>query len=111
KTATTILLWNYHDDDITTGASTVELTIQNMPGKKATLHHYRIDQEYSNSYEVWKKMGSPASPTPAQYTTLEKAGQLALLNAPEKIKITNGIYKLKINLPRQAVSLIKITYE
>ncbi|RFM30838.1 GH39 family glycosyl hydrolase [Chitinophaga silvisoli] len=106
-----LLLWNYHDDDISTGTSTVDLTIQNIPAKKAVLYHYRIDQEHSNSYEVWKKMGSPAAPTPAQYVTLEKAGQLAMLNAPEKIKITNGVYKLKVNLPGQAVSLIRITYE
>lgn len=106
-----VLLWNYHDDDITTGEAIVELSMQHIPGKKAVLHHYRIDQEHSNSYEVWKKMGSPAAPTPAQYTTLEKAGQLALFTAPEKIKITNGVYKLKVSLPRQAVSLIKITYE
>ncbi|WP_343670980.1 beta-xylosidase [Chitinophaga sp.] len=111
KTATAILLWNYHDDDITTGEATVELTIQHIPGKTATLYHYRIDREHSNSYEVWKKMGSPATPTPEQYTTLEKSGQLALLTAPEKIKITNGMYKMKVSLPRQAVSLIKIAYE
>lgn len=109
--AVTVLLWNYHDDDITTGTSTVTLTLQNLPGKKAVLHHYRIDQEHSNSYEVWKKMGSPAAPTPTQYKTLEQSGQLALLKAPEKIKITNGVYKLNISLPRQAVSLIKVTYE
>jgi xylan 1,4-beta-xylosidase len=51
-------------------------------------------------------MGSPLTPTPEQYTQLEKAGQLAGEGAPEKISIADGAVKLKINLPRQAVSLL-----
>ena len=72
--------------------------------------HYRIDQEHSNSYQVWKKMGSPQNPTPAQITTLEKAGQLELLSKPETVKITNGEALIKLQLSRQGVSLIKLTY-
>lgn len=109
KKSVAVMLWNYHDDDITEGVAEVELQVKNIPFRKATLSHYRIDQEHSNAYEVWKKMGSPEAPTAEQYTTLEKAGQLELLSAPEKIRIANGGLKMKVRLPRQGVSLIRLT--
>lgn len=110
KKSTAVMLWNYHDDDITDGVAEIDLSIKNIPSKKATLYHYRIDQEHSNSYEVWKKMGSPEAPTPEQYRTLEKSGQLQLLSSPEKIKIVNKELKVKVRLPRQGVSFIRIAY-
>jgi xylan 1,4-beta-xylosidase len=74
------------------------------------LHHYRVDNDHSNSYEVWKKMGSPQNPTPQQYTDLEKAGQLQLLTSPEWITPEEDSLLLKFKLPRQGVSLLKLSY-
>lgn len=105
-----VMLWNYHDDDIPEGAAAVDLLVKNIPVGRVTLHHYRIDQEHSNSYEVWKKMGSPEAPSPEQYAALEKAGQLQLLSEPEKMKIVNGELKLKVLLPRQGVSFVRLTW-
>jgi xylan 1,4-beta-xylosidase len=110
KKQTAVLLWNYHDNDIQDQGSPIELQIKGIPAKEALMTHYRIDQEHSNSYQVWKKMGSPLKPTPEQIATLEKAGQLELLSKPETIKINNGEALIKFQLPRQGVSLIKLTY-
>lgn len=55
-------------------------------------------------------MGSPQNLTPDQIARLEKAGQLELLNAPKNIKISNGEAIINMQLPRQAVSLVKLTY-
>jgi xylan 1,4-beta-xylosidase len=107
---TAVLLWNYHDDDIQDAGSPVELAFKGIPAKQVLLTHYRIDQEHSNSYQVWKKMGSPLKPTPEQIATLEKAGQLEMLSKPEPVKIINGEAMIKLQLPRQGVSLIKLTY-
>lgn len=100
-----VMLWNYHDDDVKDSAATVELKIKGLPARQVYLHHYRIDGEHSNSYEVWKKMGSPQNPSEAQIKELEKAGQLALYTSPQWIQ-SNGETILKIQLPRQAVSLV-----
>ena len=110
KNTVTVLLWNYHDLDIKNDGSSVILNIEGIPGVKATLTQYRIDNDHSNSYEVWKKMGSPQNPTKEQIAELEKAGQLEMLSKPEEIKITNNTATIKMQLPRQAVSLIKINY-
>jgi xylan 1,4-beta-xylosidase len=110
KKTITILVWNYHDTDIQNEGSSVELKINGIPSDQATLTHYRIDSGHSNSYEIWKKLGSPQNPTATQISTLEKAGQLEMLNAPESIRISNNEALIKMHLPRQAVSLIKLTY-
>lgn len=110
KKTITVLVWNYHDTDIQNEGSSVELKINGIPSDQATLTHYRIDSGHSNSYEIWKKLGSPQNPTAAQISTLEKAGQLEMLNAPENIRISNNEALIKMHLPRQAVSLIKLTY-
>lgn len=108
--AVTVMVWNYHDDNIIQAPSDVEVKIKDFPVGRATLYHYRIDQEFSNSYEVWKKMGSPQNPSSEQYTELEEAGQLQLMGAPELIKTKDGEVVINFQLPRQGVSLLKISW-
>jgi len=110
KNTVTVLLWNYHDLDIKDNGSQVILNIEGIPAGNATLTQYRIDNDHSNSYELWKKMGSPQNPTAEQIVELEKAGQLEMFSEPEEIKITNNIATIKMQLPRQAVSFVKIRY-
>jgi len=110
KNAIAVLVWNYHDDDFKDEGSPVELKISGIPSEKVVLSHFRIDSKHSNSYEIWKKMGSPQNPTSDQITTLEKAGKLEILHHPEKVEVRNGEVYIKIQLPRQAVSLVKLTY-
>jgi len=55
-------------------------------------------------------MGSPQNPTYDQITTLEKSDQLEILGVPANIKISNSEALIKLQLPCQAVSLVKLTY-
>jgi xylan 1,4-beta-xylosidase len=105
-----VMLWNYHDDDVKAQDATIEVNLSGLPNKTINLHHYRIDDENSNSYEVWKKMGSPESPTKEQISVLEKAGQLTLLTSPTFIKPKNGALKIGVTLPRQGVSLLRMDW-
>jgi xylan 1,4-beta-xylosidase len=105
-----IMLWNYHDDDRQGAAEPIELQLNGIPVASVTMTEYRIDSEHSNSYEVWKKMGSPQQPTKAQIATLEKAGQLETMGKPRQLKVTNGAVKIAVALPRQAVSLVKLDW-
>jgi xylan 1,4-beta-xylosidase len=111
KKSIAILLWNYHDKDIQDNGSAVNLTIKNVSAKKAVLYHYRIDNKHSNSYEAWKKMGSPQNPTKKQIAELEKSGQLEMIDEPKQLKIINNQCRIEMQLPRQAVSLVKLQYK
>jgi xylan 1,4-beta-xylosidase len=102
------MIWYYHDDDVPGPDAAIELALDNLPlaDGEATLTHYRIDAEHSNSFEEWKRMGSPTAPGDAQYARLLKSGQLAELGDPEKIQVKNGKAIVHLKLPRQAVSLL-----
>ena len=110
KRSAAVMIWNYHDLDIKGKSEQVSVAVNNIPSKKITMTHYRIDDEYSNSYEVWKKMGSPQNPTAAQIATLEKAGQLKTIGDPKVLTLTASTLTMDINIPRQGVSLIKIDW-
>lgn len=106
-----VMVWNYHDDNTTAvSTSPVALTVKGLPAAPVLMHHYRIDETHSNSYEVWKGMGSPQNPTPAQITKLEKAGQLELLTSPEWVNVKDGKTTLSMQLPRQGVSLLLFSW-
>jgi xylan 1,4-beta-xylosidase len=111
--AVSVLVWNYHDDDLPAPPARVELVVEGLPvgaQERLSLHHYRVDADHSNSFEVWKKLGSPQKPQPEQYLQLERAGQLQLLGSQEWMRATNGRVTLKFDLPRQGVSLLKLTW-
>lgn len=106
----TVMLWNYHDDDIKGEAEEVDVQMTGLPNKKVLLHHYRIDNDHSNSYNVWKEMGSPQNPTPEQICELENAGQLQLYTSPTWIDVKDGKANVKMELPRQGVSFLKFSW-
>jgi xylan 1,4-beta-xylosidase len=107
-----VLVWHYHDDDMTGPDATVELTLDRLPIARGEirLQHFRIDDEHSNAYSTWKQMGSPQNPNPDQYAALESAGQLAALGPPKTLKVENGTLRLEFTLPRQAVSLLELDW-
>lgn len=110
KRTATVMVWNYHDEDKQGEAENVTIEVEAVPETVVTITEFRIDNEYSNSYEVWKKMGSPQNPTAEQIKTLELAGKLHVKGKPVKQKIINGKLSYNINLPRQGVSLLKLDW-
>ena len=108
-----VLIWNYHDDDIPAAATPIDLVISGLPAKtsRGQLEHYRIDSSHSNAFSAWKEIGSPQSPTPAQYERLEGAGQLQLLSSPAWIAISQGSAHLQFSLPRQGLSLVRLSWQ
>ena len=110
KNGVSIMVWNYHDDDLPAKASQIRLDISGITSEKVLVTEYRIDKENSNSYEVWKSMGSPQNPTREQYETLIKAGALKMFASPFPANTRNGFINLSLNLPRQGVSLFRLLY-
>jgi xylan 1,4-beta-xylosidase len=107
----TVMVWNYHDNnDLTVADAAVAVNMFGLPNGKVLLRHYRIDRQHSNSYEAWKKMGSPKNPDKEQIALLEKAGQLQLLSSPEWVLVKNGKINLKMDLPAQGVSFFQFTW-
>ncbi len=106
----TVMIWNYHDADIQSPGEPVQVFINDIPAKSVKLTQYIIDNDHSNAYEVWKKMGSPQNPTNEQINTLEKAVHLQKLEPAQKVITKNGSILLTIKLSRQAVALVKLDW-
>jgi len=108
----TILVWNYHDDDLPAAATPIDLVLSGLSenARFGLIEHFRVDETHSNAFAAWKALGSPQSPTPAQYADLERAGQLQLLNSPEWKSIERGALHLQFSLPCQSLSLIRVTW-
>jgi xylan 1,4-beta-xylosidase len=88
------------------------VSVKGIPASvhRVLLQHYRIDDHHSNSYAVWKDMGSPQNPTPEQYAALQAAGQLQLLDSPVWMTPEDGEIKLDLQLPRMGLSLLRVTW-
>jgi xylan 1,4-beta-xylosidase len=108
----TVLVWHYHDDDVPGPDANVDLALARLPiaSGHAKLTHYRIDADHGNSYAAWLKMGSPLPLSAEQHSELEKAGQLAALAPQEDVRVEEGKLDLKFSMPRQAVSLLVLTW-
>ncbi len=111
KNTAAVMVWNYHDDDLHEAASPISINLNNLSAKTVQVSRFLIDQNHSNSYNLWKKMGSPQQPTTAQIAELEKAGMLQTAGNPQEMVVVNGQLKININLERQAVELLKLDWK
>jgi xylan 1,4-beta-xylosidase len=107
-----ILVWHYHDDDIPGPDAAIDLVANGLDtkGGQATLTHYRIDDQHSNSFGEWKRLGSPLAPNQNTYAQIEQAGKLAVLAPPKRVLVEDGRTRLHFNLPRQGVSLLELQW-
>jgi xylan 1,4-beta-xylosidase len=107
-----ILVWNYHDDDVLFPAAAIDLAITGLPAdaKRGLLEHFRVDSDHSNAFDAWKEMGSPQSLSESAYKRLEGAGQLQLLDSPAWVEMQQGNLRLQFMLPRQSLSLVRLSW-
>ena len=106
------LIWNYHDNDVLAEPAEINFKIDGLPvdSARALVEHFRVDETHSNSFTAWKEMGSPQSLTPQQQQRLQDEGQLKLLTSPQWMYVENGSISVTFILPREAMSLVRITW-
>ncbi len=107
-----VLVWNYSDIDGPAPAVPTTVTVAGIPSNvhRVLLEHYRLDDTHSNSYTVWKAMGSPQHPTAEQYAALQAAGQLQLLTSPEYVDVAAGKVVITTDMPAQGTSLMHLRW-
>ena len=76
----------------------------------AKFEEFRIDDEHSNSYTAWLRMGRPQNPTAAQSSELESAAQLKQVGTPRAVGSGKGAYVVTIDLPSESVSLLRVRW-
>jgi len=107
-----VLVWNYHDDDVSAPEASIDLEISGLPAnaKRGLFEHFRVDSDHSNAFTIWKQMGSPSPPSASENIKLESAGQLHLLTSPAWTELQQGELRLHLTLPRQGLSLLRVAW-
>jgi len=105
-----VLVSNYMASGKAGAAAAIDLSIAGLPRGRVLVQHFRVDDSHSNSFEAWKRMGSPAQPTAEQYALLEAAGQLQMAEPPRWMELSDGTLRRQFDLPLHGVSEILITW-
>jgi xylan 1,4-beta-xylosidase len=107
-----VMLWNYHDAEKAGDAKTASVAVRDLPKgvSRVRLTHYRIDDTHSNAYTVWKTMGSPQSPTPAQFAELKAKDGLQQLEPPREMDVRDGAVTVGTEMPSHAISLLMLNW-
>ncbi len=105
-----IMLWNYHDDETKKTDAEINLILQKLPSKNITLNTYIVDEDHSNAYTVWKKMGSPQQVSANQFNELQNSGQLQKNESDKPLQIKNATLNYHLILRSHAVTLIKLSW-
>jgi len=108
--AVDILIWNYHDEDVTAPPAELMLEVAGIAAKKAHLTEYRMDADHSNAYSIWLQMGSPQHPSNEQVAEMRKGGGLQVLDEKTVSKDKAAPLKISAVLPRQGVALYRVTW-
>jgi xylan 1,4-beta-xylosidase len=104
-----VLIWNYEDEDLPASAAEVRLEVAGCDAKRVRVTEYRMDEDHSNAYAAWLKMGSPEQPTAGQVEQLNKASELAVVRSGSE-PVAAGKISLRMTLPRQGVALMRLTW-
>jgi xylan 1,4-beta-xylosidase len=105
-----VLLWNYHDDDVSADAAQVRLVVRGIPIRgKLKVQESLMDGKHSNAYGEWPKMGSPAKPSEKQFRELQSAANLQSLDPARQI-VKDGSVEVPITLERQGVVLVYLSW-
>jgi len=103
-----VLIWNYHDADVEALPAKVALNVDGFEGAEITESEFRMDAMHSNAYRIWQQMGSPAHPNAEQNRTLERAAKLDRTVPVHAVHAHEGNVNLELEVPRQAVVLVRL---
>lgn len=103
-----LLLWHYHDDDVSGPDAAVHVDIDGLRQSRGMLAtQWRVDETHANAFSAWRRMGSPPSPDGVQYAALERASALNEENVA--VASQGKRVSLDVIVPRQGVTLVVLS--
>jgi len=107
-----VMVWNYREEDAAEPAKKLRIQIAGLPAsvKRAKVEEFAIDEERSNSYTAWKKMGKPQSPTAEERSALETAGRLEKVTGSGWVELHQGRCELEVELQHEGMALFRLSW-
>ena len=108
------MLWNgtldqTKSDGHTTLDRVVSLRFEDLPERRYTVRHHRVDATHSNIREVWEGMGGGDWPDESGWEALRRANRLEELEPARDEWADGGRLELDFELPMPSVSLVELT--
>jgi L-iduronidase len=75
------------------------------------LIHYRMDEENTNPFAEWIKMGSPELPSMNEYLKIAAKQEPQILGVPTTVEILTTETEIEIDLPAASVSFVLLLKE
>lgn len=114
-----VCIWNFDENPQRTGSQRIELEIRprahfdipRNPLSKSDglIKRFQIDGEHSNSYAIWKRLGAPQDPTPAQIAQMKESEGLELVESV-KVVVSDETIFYRFELPQPGVSLVIVHF-
>jgi xylan 1,4-beta-xylosidase len=101
-----IMVYNYDQDVTDRKLEQAVLSVRMPTSKSYKLSHYRIDENHSNTYSIWKSMGKPLVPNDYQMTQLRSGQGLELFQPVSTVKPEGKNILIPLILPHHSVSLM-----
>ena len=101
-----VMVYNYNQDVDDRELKTAELSVIVPSSKPYRLSHYRIDENHSNAYTVWKSLGRPLTPDQNQMNQIKSKQGLELYEPVSTFKPKENKILLTLELPHHSVSLM-----
>jgi xylan 1,4-beta-xylosidase len=107
-----MMLWNYHDAEKAGEEKAAAITVRGLPAgvSKVRLTHYRIDNTHSNAYTAWQAMGSPQTPSPAQFAALKAKDGLERLEPVRELAAQGRTVTVDTVMPAHSISLLQLDW-
>ncbi len=99
----------YLNSDEVKDSVLVDLKVKNLPHQKYFLNLFKIDDNHSNGYGLWKRMGRPLKPTKGQFEILSQNDDLTLAEPAEQVGIDQYTFERTVALEANSSALLKLT--
>jgi xylan 1,4-beta-xylosidase len=100
-----VMIYNYNESVDDEELKKVQLSVVLPSSGPYKLSHYRIDENHSNAYTIWKSMGKPYNPSETQIKQIKDRQRLELFEPERLIKVKNNKATIPVEMPHHSVSL------
>jgi len=90
----------------------VRVTVADLPAGRHTVSHWRVDEQQSNVFAVWRAMGGAERdwPTDREWAVLRDSDGLAELEPARNVDVgPDGLLELSFPLPQPGISYLAVT--
>ncbi|HLF32799.1 MAG TPA: hypothetical protein VI583_01100 [Cyclobacteriaceae bacterium] len=110
-----VMVYNFNQDVNDRNTHNVELSVTVPVSGPYKLTHYRIDENHSNAYSIWKSLGKPFVPDISQMKKIRSKQGLELYEPVKVISPVspgnpdnpdNPVIKVLLDMPHHSVSLL-----